>query len=72
MKLKKICISVAIVAWCTVAFFFLASDNETISLAAFFWTKFFSLVALLLGACAWHEAEKRNLIIDIKIKTEEL
>lgn len=65
MKLKQVCATLAIAAWCMVSLCILAGDNETMPLGEWTAWKLGALAALLLGGMAWREADKKGLIIKI-------
>ena len=72
MTLKQICVTLAIAAWCSLSFCILAGDSEAMPLGTWRAWKAAALAALLLGGYAWHKADKKGLIINIKDKNNEL
>lgn len=66
MKARQICVTLAIAAWCFVAFLYLCGENETMGIGGFLLMKTVSLAALLLGGHAWHIADRKGLIIKLQ------
>ena len=58
--------------WCSLSFCILAGDSETMPLGTWIAWKAAALAALFLGGYAWHKADRKGLIINIKDKNNEL
>ena len=65
MKLKQVCATLAIAAWCMMSLCILAGDSGTMPLGTWMAWKAAALAALLLGGYAWHKADKKGLIIKL-------